>query len=92
MFLNGALFVVLGADDFLAAHGTNAFLVGALLAVMSVCLVNSGPANLALSELVGQGVEAVLLGREEFIFADFSSSALSSVSGSGFPRILGNDL
>lgn len=59
-FLLAALLVVLDVHHLLAAHGADALLVAALLAVVRAQLVHLGSADLALFELVRVGIEAAL--------------------------------
>ena len=59
-FSLAALLVVLDVHHLLAAHGADALLVAALLAVVRAQLVHLGAADLALLELVRVRVEAAL--------------------------------
>ena len=93
-FSHRALPVVLRAHHLLAAHGADALLVGALLAEVRSGLVHLGLADPALLELCSgrQGVEAVLLGRQEFVLAHFAAAALCSVGSAALPRVGSDDL
>ena len=59
-FLLAALLVVLDVHHLLSAHGADALLVAALLAVVRAQLVHLGAADLALFELLRVRVEAAL--------------------------------
>ena len=60
-FLLAALLVVLDVHHLLSAHGADALLVAALLAVVGAQLVHLGAADLALFELVRVRIEAALI-------------------------------
>ena len=90
--LHSRLLVVLGLEDFCATHGTNAFFVRAVLAILGVGLVDLGLADATLFKLVPcKRVEpGFFLRRKQFVLADFSASVFCLVARSRFP-LVGND-
>lgn len=92
VWLHRALFVVFCVEQFFAAHGADALLVSARLAVVGTRLVHLTPTNSALRERLVVGVEPVLAGSERFVLAHLAAAALGGVSRSRFPWVRGDYL
>ena len=88
-----ALLVVFRVEQFLAAHGTDALLIGAGLAVVRAHLVHLSATYPAGGERPTRvRIEAVLAGSQRLVFADLAAAALCGVSRPRLPHVRGDHL
>ena len=79
--------ILFDVEDFDAAHGTYALLVGALLTVVGARLVHHRLADATLLERRAVRTEAGLAGRERLVLVDDAAAALGRVARALLPRV-----
>lgn len=85
--LHWRLLIVFSVDDLVPTHGTDSLLVGTGLAVVGTNLVDFCFAYPTFLEIWVVGIKPVLLGRQEFVLSNFSSTSVCIVPCSILPSV-----